>query len=382
MAFLFKISRRLFAAFAILGLAGAAFTGPAHAAFQGEFTDLAGRTVVIEKTPERFVVANYIANFMMTGGAKSLGKVVGMTQDGWEQTRQGEYRVFTKAFPSITMLPSIGGYHDNILNAERILSLKPDVLLIGRAQYVDNSGRIELFEKAGIRVVVLDYHAMKPENHVKSTDILGKLLDREEAAAAQNARYTEVLADIRGRIAALPEEKKHRRVYVELGNEGVGKYGNSYNSTVLWGGILKNLDAANIAADMKTPYGPLDREFVVASNPQTVVIGGSIWQNAAEGDQMRMGLTVDEATAQLRLKGFSERPLWQKMEAVKTGEVYGVDHGSLRCMLDYTFSMYLAKVLYPETFADYDPQKEIASFYQTWLPEVEANGTFFVKLAQ
>ena len=40
-------------------------------------------------------------------------------------------------------LPSIGGYHDDILNAEKILSLHPDVLLIGRTQYAENSQRIK-----------------------------------------------------------------------------------------------------------------------------------------------------------------------------------------------------------------------------------------------
>ena len=171
----------------------------------------------------------------MTGGAKSLDKIVGMTQDGWEHTRLGEYRVFTKAFPQIKDIPSIGGYHDNILNSERILALKPDVLLINRSQYADNSQRVEVFERAGIRVVVLDYHSMKPENHAKSTEIVGRLLGREDVAAAQAMRYKEVLAEIDRRISALPGEKKHRRVYVECGTDGVGKYGNSYNGEILWG---------------------------------------------------------------------------------------------------------------------------------------------------
>ena len=139
-------------------------------------TDLAGRTVTFTKAPERFIVANYIANFMMVGGAVSLNRVVGMTQDGWQQMRLGEYRVLTQAFPRIKDIPSIGGYHDSILNSEKILALKPDVLIINTAQYADNSQRVEVFEKAGIRVVVLDYHSMQPEHHIRSTQILGPLL--------------------------------------------------------------------------------------------------------------------------------------------------------------------------------------------------------------
>lgn len=345
-----------------------------------EVTDLAGRTVKVEKAPQRFVVANYIANFLMVGGAKSLDKVVAMTQDGWVETRRGEYEVLTKAFPHIKDIPSIGGYHDNILNSEKILALRPDVVLINTSQYADNSQRVEIFEKTGIRVVVLDYHAMKQANHIQSTQILGKLLGRELIAQAQCDRYAEMINTIDSRIAQLPDSAKHKRVYVEIGTKGVGEYGNSYNGDVLWGAILKNLQADNIAVKMKQPYAPLDREFVLAHNPQVIVIAGSIWHNANESDQMRMGLTVDEATAQARLAGFAKRPMWEKLAAIQTGDIYAVDHGSLRCMLDYTFSMFLAKVLYPETFADFNPQVELEMFYKTFLPEVDARGTFFIKL--
>ena len=132
-------------------------------------SDIAGREVQLDKLPKTFVVANYIANFLMVGGAGSLDKVVGMTFDGWEETRYGEYVVYTETFPKLKAIPSIGGYHDNILDSEKILSLRPDVLLVGRSQFADNNQKVDIFEKAGIKVVVLDYHAMKVENHTKST---------------------------------------------------------------------------------------------------------------------------------------------------------------------------------------------------------------------
>ena len=79
------------------------------------------------------------------------------------------------------------------------------------------------------------------------------------------------------KIAALPDSAKHKTVYMELGNKGIGEYGNSYNKDVLWGAILKNLGADNLAENATQPYAPLDTEFVLASNPQLIVIGGGIW---------------------------------------------------------------------------------------------------------
>lgn len=343
-------------------------------------TDIENRTVTFENQPQSFVVANYIANFMMVGGSEGLGKVKALTKDGWEETRYGEYTVFTYAFPSMKTLPSIGGYHDDVLNAEKILSLKPDVLLIGRTQFAENNQRIALFEKAGIKVVVLDYHAMKTDNHTKSTSILGKLLGREAVAEEQNRTYKESLDHVYKTIEALPESAKNKRVYIEIGNKGVSDYGNSYSKDVLWGSILNNLKAKNLAADSVHPYMALDREYVLAGNPEVIFIGGSIWRNTSEGDQMRMGFTVEEADARKRLKAFTTRSGWSRLKAVKTNEVYAVDHGSLRNMADFTLTEYMAKILYPEAFKDLNPEKHMADFYKKYLPELSADGTFMIRL--
>ena len=344
-----------------------------------QLTDLAGRSVVLSRKPQRFVVANYIANFLFVGGAKAVDQIVGITADGWESTRYAEYVRLTQAFAQLKNIPSIGGYHDDILNTEKILSLKPDVVILGQTQYAQNAQRLRLLEKAGIAVVVLDYHAMTLQNHVKSTQLLGKLLNRESVAEEQINRYTETIQTIQTRIAKADNKAKQVPVYVECGNLGVGSYGNSYNKTVLWGGILRRLQANNIAADMPAPYASLSREFVLAKNPGIIFIAGSIWQNAAENDQMRMGLMVSRTEALQRLSGFIRRPLWDRLQAVKENRVYGVDHGSLRSMLDYTFSLFMAQVIYPGLFDDFDAEAEIRAFYKRYLPEVDSSGTFTLK---
>lgn len=344
-----------------------------------QLTDLAGRSVVLSRKPQRFVVANYIANFLFVGGAKAVDQIVGITADGWESTRYAEYVRLTQAFAQLKNIPSIGGYHDDILNTEKILSLKPDVVILGQTQYAQNAQRLRLLEKAGIAVVVLDYHAMTLQNHVKSTQLLGKLLNRESVAEEQINRYTEAIQTIQTRIAKADNKAKQVPVYVECGNLGVGSYGNSYNKTVLWGGILRRLQVNNIAADMPAPYASLSREFVLAKNPGIIFIAGSIWQNAAENDQMRMGLMVPRTEALQRLSGFIRRPLWDRLQAVKNNRVYGVDHGSLRSMLDYTFSLFMAQVIYPGLFDDFDPEAEIHAFYKRYLPEVDSAGTFTLK---
>ncbi len=349
--------------------------------FPYTFTDIEGRDITIEKQPETFVVGNYILNFMLIGGKESLDKVVGMPLDGWQETRYGEYESMTKSFPEILDKTSIGGYHDDVLNAELILQLKPDVLLINRSQYTENETSVPVFEKAGIKVVVLDYHKMKLENHVKSTEILGVLLGKEDVAKEMIADYTNAIDTVNSKIA--DAGKDSRKVYVELGNKGIGEYGNSYTGC-LWGSIIDNVNGINIAdsvLDSSEGYGALDKEYVLSQNPDVILIGGSIWTGTnTENDQMRMGLTVDKNTAEERLKNFISRDGWNGLNAVKNGEVYGVDHGSLRFMGDYVYTLAVAKAVYPDIFADVDPQKEMENFYAKYLPEFDSTGTYFIKL--
>lgn len=345
-----------------------------------DVVDVNGNTVHFDKQPETFVVANYIFNFLLVGGGESLDKVVGLTKDGWEDTRYGEYTALTEAFPEILNIDSIGGYHDDVLDRELILELNPDCLLIGNSQYTENETSIPTWEAAGIKIVVLDYHKMKLENHINSTKALGMLLGREEIAGELCSNYENGINLVQERISTISEDQKNVKVYIELGNQGVGIIGNSYDG-MLWGAMADNVGAENIAAGrLPESYGPLDMEYILEQNPDKIIIGGAIWSGDNGGDQMRMGFTIDETLAQTRLAGFAGREWFKALTATKNGEIYGVDHGSLRNILDYTFTEYMAQIVYPDAFADIDPQAEYEAVLKKYLPELTAPGTFMIKL--
>ena len=208
-----------FASFAAEAAAGEAALGqaalPPAGSWPVTFKDLAGRTVILTQEPQRIIVANYIQNFMLVGGRDALKRVVGMTQDHWESTRMGEYQVFTTAYPELKSIPSIGGFHDDILNSEKIIALKPDAMIINRTQFAANTQRIEVFERAGIRVIVTDYHAMKLENHVLSTRIIGRMLGRDTVAEELCRKAIDGLKDVDARVARASAGKKAPKVYME-----------------------------------------------------------------------------------------------------------------------------------------------------------------------
>lgn len=343
------------------------------------FVDLSGRTITLEQEPKTIAVANYLVNFMLVGGEESLDRVAALAIDGWQDTRYGEYTVFTQSFPQLLEFPSVGGYHNDLLDAEKVLALAPDVLLINTSQYTENEAAIPTWEAAGIQVVTVDYHDMSLENHLRSTRILGALLGRQQVAEELCSRYEIGIALVKERLSPLAPEEKAVKVYVELGNNGAGEYGNSYAGT-LWGGILDNLGVINLAnGRLDGSYGVLDREYVISSDPDYIFIGGAIWSGDASGDQMRMGFTIGEPIAQQRLAGFAARSEWQGLTAVKNGAVYGVDHGSLRNMADFVFTQYMAKCIYPQLFQDIDPAAEMQDIYATYLPGLQYTGTFMIQ---
>lgn len=73
-----------------------------------------------------------------------------------------------------------------------------------------------------------------------------------------------------------------------------------------------------------------------------------------------------------------KRTDWKKLNAIKNGEIYAVNHGGLRSIYDYVYVQYIAKSLYPELFEDIDPKENLENFYKKYLP-ITPEGTFMTK---
>ncbi len=179
---------------------------------------------------------------------------------------------------------------------------------------------------------------------------------------------------MQARVAAASETPK--RVYVELGNKGPGTHGNSYGD-LMWGGGVNMAGGENIAKDQVAKWAPLNPEFVVAQDPQIILFAGSGWLSRDEA--VVMGPGVDRALTHDRIRPYLGRPGWDSLSAVKNGEVYGVYHGGARTLYDYTYLQYVAKAVYPEAFADVDPQETLKRFFNEYLP-IEAQGAYMTKL--
>jgi iron complex transport system substrate-binding protein len=370
-------------AFVVSNMSSTAFAKDMHhhnhdsMAMTKTITDVEGRTVEVPSDPQRIFLGFYFEDFLAIGGEKALDRVVGISRATWKDWRPGQWQAYSAALGDLDRLEDAGEVDAGTFSAEKVVALKPDVVVLSSWQYKALGAQSETIEASGIPVVVTDYNAQTLERHIASTKALGVLLGQEDRAEKLITEYETAVKDVMARVAkAQAEGAEPKKVYVELGNKGADDYGNSYGNG-MWGGVIELAGGINIAKDQVSNWGPLNPEYILSQNPDIVLIAGSEWLGS--DNRVLLGFGVEPATTQERLLPYLGRPGWSNLAAVKNQNVHAIYHGGARTLYDYTFLQYIAKQLYPEAFADMDPVANHRRYYETWLP-VQAEGTFFMHL--
>lgn len=359
----------------LLALVLAAAAGLQAQAAPTEIVDAIGRKVVVDAPAKRVVVTFYYEEFTAVAGKDGWSRVVGMSRMPWEGWRPAIFERYKTVIPNLAAMPDIGHTDDNSFSAEKVIALKPDVLLWAEGSYSALKTARDQIEAAGIPIVVLDYNAQLLERHLASTQAIGKVMGTEARAAALAGLYERQYNDILARIARATGPKP--KVYVELGQAGADTIGNSYNNT-MWGKILTALGAENIATGrIPGPWGPLHAETVIAENPDLILIAGSSWLNRPKA--VRTGYDTDPQTTRQSLEPYARRAGWADLKAVKTGNIVAIEHGMCRTLFDFVAMQYIAKQLYPEQFNDVDPVQSFRDYHAKYLP-VSYSGTWMLRL--
>lgn len=338
-------------------------------------TDTLDRTVEIPQDPQRILLGFYYEDFLAVAGPDAYDRVVAISKDTWAGWRNLQWQTYSAAIPRLKELADVGEIDSGTFSLEAAVAAKPDVALLAAWQYKTLGEVADRIEAAGIPIVVLDYNAQTVEKHVQSTQLLGQIMGAQERAGKLASAYAAEIAAIEERLAALPKDAAPK-VYVELARKGRDTVDNSYSGTQ-WGSVINQTGAINIADGQISNWGKLSPEYVLAQNPQLILLAGSGW--AGRDEAVIMGPGVDSALTHERMRAYLGRPGWDGLDAVKTGKVFGVYHGGNRTLYDYAFLQFIAKALYPDAFADVDPQASLDQFFATYMP-VEFKGTYMTKL--
>ncbi|WP_272005737.1 ABC transporter substrate-binding protein [Roseovarius sp. ZX-A-9] len=336
-------------------------------------TDLRDRTVTLENPAQRVMLGFYYQDFLAITGEGAMDRIVGLSRGPWAEWRPGQWEVYTQAFPQLADLPDVGDTGSSTFSIEAAIATDPDLVILAAWQYDALGESAEQFAAADIPVLVVDYNAQTLEKHLASTRAIGAAMGTEDRAEQIATFYEDMLADTASRVAASTEAPK--RIYVELAQKGPDEVGNSYSGG-MWGGIIDGLGGHNIANGQIENWGPLAPEYVLAQQPEVIVLAGSEWLDRPAA--VPLGFAQDADLAKARMRAYLGRPGWAELPAAQDGQLFGIYHGGTRSISDFAYFRFLGKVLHPEAFADVDPQAELAKFYADWLP-VRLDGTFMIQ---
>lgn len=337
-------------------------------------TDVLGREVTVDVPLKRPVLAFYYTDFLAIGGEKAMDNVVGFSKDVWTVWTPASWEVFSKALPQLDKIADVGEIETGTFSVEKVLALKPDALILADWQYQAIKPDLAPFEAAKIPVIVLDYNKEKVDLHVKSTEIIGELTGQEDRAEKMATEYKTLVDNIAEKVKESGKAKP--KIYIELGKGGPDDVGFTYGKN-MWGALAELAQGDNIAAPYVEKWGPMDPEQVIASKPDVIMIAGRERELNKNKDGMVMGINIDKAEAERRLAGFKKRQGWAELPAIKNDRLYGVYQGASRTIADGAMIQFMAKQLYPELFADVNPEQTYLDFFKNYLPVVP-EGTFMI----
>lgn len=242
-------------------------------------TDDLGRNVTISKEPARIISAAPSNTEILF--ALGLGnKIVGVTE-------------YCNYPPAALGKEKIGGF--STVNIEKIISLKPDIVLASDKTGEEN---IRKLEKFGIPVVV--FSPKDFEETLKNIELAGRVTGTEEAGK----RITD---DMRKRIDTVRVNAKklgHKPgVFFVVSGEPLMAAGPG----TLINDLIEASGGRNIFADAETRYPMVSLESVLKRDPEIIITN-----------------TRDKHTA-LNFEEVTGKKEWQNINAVKNGRMYVID---------------------------------------------------------
>jgi iron complex transport system substrate-binding protein len=195
-------------------------------------------------------------------------------------------------------------------------------------------------EAAKLNPVVADEEAAYATGFPEGIRLIGDVLNRKAQAEDLISYATRKRKIVQERLADLTEAQ---RVPVYMANPDLTTYGTGKYTGLL----MRHAGAANVAAAING-YKQVSMEDVLKWNPAVIFV------------QERYPSVVDEIKAS---------PAWQPISAVKTGRVflmpeYAKAWGHPMPEALALGELWMAKMLYPDRFADIDLQAEAETYYR------------------
>ena len=279
-------------------------------AFPVTITDGSGEKVTIEEEPKKIV--SVIPSNTEIAFALGLGdKIVGVSD-------YDNYPAETKD------IEKIGGLE---MNTEKIISLKPDLVLAHASNIREGGSAIDQLKEMGITVLVV--------NETKNFDEVYDSIEMIGKATGENETATKIVEDMQAKLKDIQEKAKaikdedRKKVFIEV--QPAPEIYTAGKNTFM-DQMLQIIHAENVAGELDG-WVKVDEESMVAANPDVIIT--------------TYGFYVEDAANQVL-----KRSGWEDVTAIKNKQVHDVPSD----LVDRTGPRLIegveevAKAVYPDIF--------------------------------
>lgn len=301
--------------------------------------DDAGRTVELDGPIESAVVANRYNSELI----RAMGDIDKVTA---VDANTAQDRVYWSQFDPDNVI----GKGQSELNVEKIIELDPEVLILPRNGKVDEYAAA--LDPVGIKVLTVT--GWDNADFASQLDILGSAFGNEAGAENVTKFFESTKADIADRVGGIEPKKT---VYWEYGDPFTTAIPETSNDG--WHQMIVAAGGVNMFGDPTLEGDTVDPEEILATDPDLIL------KTTSGGALKNTGVYTPPAAGEFASIGqeMIARPGWLELTAVREGNVHmitGFAGGGLGKIVG---SAYLAKWLYPEEMAGFDPDE----VFSQWL---------------
>lgn len=292
-------------------------------------TDVHGRSVTVPKNPQKIAISGLqTLSFAIVGELDKVCAVVNGSN-------------YVPYFPELADKELAYINDDDTINMELLLNADPDVVFYRTASADDEN--IKLMEDAGFPVVCelgLTY-----EQQIQCITFIGEIFGEEATAKAEafTTYYRDVYEGLQSKYADIPDED--RPTFIAMWSREAGNY--------------RPAAEGNVNAEFMTMLGgknAYDGEATIDANIEQML----------EWDPDIIVFLTDKALYDTHLAD----PAFNQLKAVQNAQTYvtplGVGSWSTPTPDNALTLQWMASILHPEDYADFDLAATVKDFYSTF----------------
>lgn len=287
------------------------------AAYPMTIKDDAGRTVILQKKPEKIIALGSLLNALYDVGGKSIAKCDVSAGDSLPEGTEN--------------LPTVGKAYN--INMEKVISLQPDLVI---SEVGVHDKYISIFKANKIPVIELRMKTY--EDVAKEYKLLGDL-------CGTSAKTDGLINDMRQKtddiISKLPHSPKKVLILYVTSQDVSVKLDSSIAGNVAQVLKLKNIASGTKSDKMGSENAPFSMEKIVEDDPDVILV-------------TTMVTSKDKAEERIR-KDLESNPAWNGLRAVKEKKIVYLPQDlflSNPGVKFYESVEYMAKAVYPEVYGN------------------------------